>query len=347
MQVVDDLGRAGALERVGAQRVADLAHRRGGLHPAPADVADHDPDAAVGELEGVVPVAAGVVARVAGHVAHDQLVAGQLGQRRPAAARAAASLRSRARARTAGRGRARARHGGRAPRPARARASSTGARTPPTRRSSRRACARARSAGRPSPSSSAARARAGSAPRRARRPPAARCRSRGRARSGRCGSRRARRSASPGRAGSAPAARAPSGPCRGRRGRPRPASAASPARAAPRTSRRAAGRQPRDLLERLDRIHRGGEHLAGGVEERARLLARRRSVTSLSRPVMRSIGRRVRGRRGRGVQPALTTVGQDDAQVELVRRAVLRARPRRACASARGPRDGRCGRGSR
>ena len=65
VQVVDHLGRPGALERVGAQRVADLAHRRGRVHPAPADVADHDPEAAVGEPERVVPVAAGVVARVA------------------------------------------------------------------------------------------------------------------------------------------------------------------------------------------------------------------------------------------------------------------------------------------
>ena len=76
-----DRARAGALERVGAQRVADLAHRRGGLHPAPADVADHDPEAPVGQLERVVPVAARVVARVAGDVADDELVAGQLRQR--------------------------------------------------------------------------------------------------------------------------------------------------------------------------------------------------------------------------------------------------------------------------
>jgi hypothetical protein len=82
VQVVDHLARAGsALERVGAQRVADLAHRGRRLDPAPADVADHDPEAPAGELERVVPVAAGVVARVAGHIADDELVAGQLRER--------------------------------------------------------------------------------------------------------------------------------------------------------------------------------------------------------------------------------------------------------------------------
>ena len=82
VQVVDHLGGSGALERVRAQRVADLAHRRGRIHPAPADVADHDPDAPVRQPEGVVPVAAGVVARVARHVAHDELEPGQIGERR-------------------------------------------------------------------------------------------------------------------------------------------------------------------------------------------------------------------------------------------------------------------------
>ena len=52
------LGRRMALERVGAQRGADLRHQCAGLDAAPDDVADHEREPAAPELEHVVPVAA-------------------------------------------------------------------------------------------------------------------------------------------------------------------------------------------------------------------------------------------------------------------------------------------------
>ena len=58
VEQVDHLLRLVALERVRAQRGADLRHQRAGLHPAPDDVADHERDPAAPELEHVVPVAA-------------------------------------------------------------------------------------------------------------------------------------------------------------------------------------------------------------------------------------------------------------------------------------------------
>ena len=60
--------RRAPLERVGAQRAAQLAHRRGRLRPVPDDVADRDPQPPAGQLERVVEVPArgGAVGRRAG-----------------------------------------------------------------------------------------------------------------------------------------------------------------------------------------------------------------------------------------------------------------------------------------
>ena len=51
VQLAHDLRRLEAVDRVRAQRGAQLAHRRGGLEAAPDDVADDDADAAVGQRE--------------------------------------------------------------------------------------------------------------------------------------------------------------------------------------------------------------------------------------------------------------------------------------------------------
>ena len=78
-----------------------------------------------------------------------------------------------------------------------------------------------------------------------------------------------------------------------------------------------------DLLERVDRIHRRGEHLARGVEERVCLLAlaalgdvTEQPGDALGLPVRPADGARA------CVQPALAAVGQRDPQVELVGGAV-------------------------
>ena len=54
---------------VGAERVAQLSHQRGGRHAAPGDVADRDVHDPVGALHDVVPVAADLEAGAAGLVA--------------------------------------------------------------------------------------------------------------------------------------------------------------------------------------------------------------------------------------------------------------------------------------
>ncbi len=68
------------LERVRAQGVAQLGHDRRGLQATPGHVADHQADAAVADLEHVVPVAAHLDARAAGDEAGRQRDSGDVGE---------------------------------------------------------------------------------------------------------------------------------------------------------------------------------------------------------------------------------------------------------------------------
>ena len=81
MQLAHDLGRLEPVDRVGAQRGAQLAHRHGRLDAAPDDVADDDADATARKRDDVVPVAAHLGLAAARQVAH-----GELDARRPPAA---------------------------------------------------------------------------------------------------------------------------------------------------------------------------------------------------------------------------------------------------------------------
>ena len=99
VELVDDDAPATALERVRAQRVAQLAHQRGRADAVPDDVAHRDAEPAAVEREHVVPVAADVGARAARHVARRDQQPGHLRQPRRAAGCAGASRRCRARAR--------------------------------------------------------------------------------------------------------------------------------------------------------------------------------------------------------------------------------------------------------
>ena len=87
VQLADDLGRLQAVDGVGAQRRAQLAHRRRGLDPAPDDVADDHPDAPVRERDHVVPVPADLRPARSRQVAHRELDAvdpGQVGRQHAA-----------------------------------------------------------------------------------------------------------------------------------------------------------------------------------------------------------------------------------------------------------------------
>jgi hypothetical protein len=66
------------LEGIGAQRVAELAHQRGGLDCVSGDVADHQSEATVGQGDGVVPVPSDADLAAAGHVAGREGDAGRL-----------------------------------------------------------------------------------------------------------------------------------------------------------------------------------------------------------------------------------------------------------------------------
>ena len=84
--------------------------------------------------------------------------------------------------------------------------------------------------------------------------------------------------------------------------------------------------QARDLLEHLDRVQRGGEDLAGGVEELARVLAGTAvgDVAQQARDAFRAaVGD---DRACPGAQPAQPLVGEHDPHVDLVRRPVLQRR---------------------
>ena len=100
------------LERVGAQSRAQLAHERRGAQPMAGDVADREADAAAGQLDDVVPVAADLVARRAGSAPRPRCRRARGGGRAAgcAAGRPRRDARGRARRRGA-RGRSRARPG--------------------------------------------------------------------------------------------------------------------------------------------------------------------------------------------------------------------------------------------
>ena len=68
------------LEGVGARGAAQHAHLPGGLQAVADDVADDQRDAAAGELERVVPVAADAVAVGGREIARRELAARQLGR---------------------------------------------------------------------------------------------------------------------------------------------------------------------------------------------------------------------------------------------------------------------------
>ena len=72
--------RAQPLERVGAQRVLQPRHPRGGVEAVADDVADRDPGVAVAQRDHVVPVAADLGVGAAGDVAGRDPEAGQLRQ---------------------------------------------------------------------------------------------------------------------------------------------------------------------------------------------------------------------------------------------------------------------------
>ncbi len=69
------------LQQVRAQGDPDLGHHRGGDHAAADDVADHEREAAVGELEDVVPVAADLDPRAGGEVLGAEAQPRHAGQR--------------------------------------------------------------------------------------------------------------------------------------------------------------------------------------------------------------------------------------------------------------------------
>ncbi len=83
VQPCQEVPGAAAVDGVGAQGGAQLAHHHGGVQPVPGDVSDHGDEAAVGLAEGVVPVTADVQATGGREIARRQAQArcgGQLGE---------------------------------------------------------------------------------------------------------------------------------------------------------------------------------------------------------------------------------------------------------------------------
>ena len=78
IEALERLGGRVALQRVGAQTRAQLAHERRGPQPMAGDVADREADLAGGQLDDVVPVAADLVARR--QVAHRCVDADEVGE---------------------------------------------------------------------------------------------------------------------------------------------------------------------------------------------------------------------------------------------------------------------------